>query len=94
MKVTAVHVLGAWLLLTGTALADDKIVKIGALSDQASLYADVGGPGSTLAALMAVEDSGLLKKGWTIDVVSGDHQNKPDMAPASHANGSMKTRSM
>ena len=56
-----------------------KSSKIGALSDQASLYADIGGPGSTLAAQMAVEDSGLTKKGWTIDVVSGDHQNKPDI---------------
>jgi branched-chain amino acid transport system substrate-binding protein len=79
MKTRAAYVLVVSLLLAGTALADDKIVKIGALSDQASLYADVGGPGSTLAAQMAVEDSGLLKKGWTIDVVSGDHQNKPDI---------------
>jgi branched-chain amino acid transport system substrate-binding protein len=77
LKVTCALVAG--LSLSGAAYADDKIVKIGALSDQASLYADVGGPGSTLAAQMAVEDSGLLKKGWTIDVVSGDHQNKPDI---------------
>jgi branched-chain amino acid transport system substrate-binding protein len=79
MKTLAACAFVAALLLTRTALADDKIVKIGALSDQASLYADVGGPGSTLAAQMAVEDSGLLNKGWTIDVVSGDHQNKPDI---------------
>jgi branched-chain amino acid transport system substrate-binding protein len=59
--------------------APDKNVKIGSLSDQSSLYADVGGPGSTLAAQMAVEDSGLAAKGWKIDVVSGDHQNKPDI---------------
>ena len=61
------------------ALADDKVVKIGVLTDLSSLYADLGGPGSTLAAQMAVEDSGLTKKGWTIDVISGDHQNKPDI---------------
>ena len=61
------------------ALADDKIVKIGVLTDLSSLYADLGGPGSTLAAQMAVEDSGLTKKGWTIDVISSDHQNKPDV---------------
>ena len=61
------------------ALADDKIVKIGVLTDLSSLYADLGGPGSTLAAQMAVEDSGLTKKGWTIDVTSSDHQNKPDV---------------
>ena len=56
-----------------------KTVRIGSLSDQSSLYADVGGPGSTLAAQMAVEDSGLIAKGWKIDVISGDHQNKPDV---------------
>jgi branched-chain amino acid transport system substrate-binding protein len=75
-------------LLVGTALtlaagapvlAQDKTVKIGALSDQSGLYADLGGPGSTLAAQMAVEDSGLAAKGWKIDVISGDHQNKPDI---------------
>src|ERR1700722_12730236 len=60
-------------------LADDKIVKIGVLTDLSSLYADLGGPGSTLAAQMAVEDSGLTKKGWTIEVTSADHQNKPDV---------------
>ncbi|XUM21479.1 ABC transporter substrate-binding protein [Bradyrhizobium oligotrophicum S58] len=75
-------------LLLGTALtlaagsvasAGDKTVKIGALSDQSGLYADLGGPGSTLAAQMAIEDSGLTAKGWKIDVISGDHQNKPDI---------------
>jgi branched-chain amino acid transport system substrate-binding protein len=75
-------------LLLGTALAlsagsaafaQDKTVKIGALSDQSGLYADLGGPGSTLAAQMAVEDSGLTAKGWKIDIISGDHLNKPDV---------------
>jgi branched-chain amino acid transport system substrate-binding protein len=75
-------------LLLGTALtmatadlasAQDKTVKIGSLSDQSGLYADLGGPGSTLAAQMAKEDSGLMDKGWTIDIISGDHQNKPDV---------------
>ena len=61
------------------ALAQDKTVKIGSLSDQSGLYADLGGPGSTLAAQMAVEDSGLVAKGWKIDIISGDHQNKPDI---------------
>jgi len=64
------------------ALAQDKIVKIGALSDQSGLYADLGGLGSTLAAQMAVEDSGLTAKGWKIDIISGDHQNKPDIGTA------------
>jgi len=75
-------------LLLGTALAlvaataasaDDKVVKIGVLNDQSGLYADLGGPGSTLAAQMAAEDSGLMAKGWKIDVIVGDHQNKPDV---------------
>jgi branched-chain amino acid transport system substrate-binding protein len=63
----------------GFANAQDKTVKIGSLSDQSGLYADLGGPGSTLAAQMAVEDSGLTAKGWKIDVIAGDHQNKPDI---------------
>ena len=57
----------------------DKNVKIGSLGDQSSLYADIGGPGSVIAAQMAVEDSGLLQKGWKIEVISADHQNKPDV---------------
>ncbi len=61
------------------ALAQDKTVKIGVLNDMSSLYADIGGPNSVVAVKMAVEDSGLLKKGWKIDVLSGDHQNKPDV---------------
>jgi branched-chain amino acid transport system substrate-binding protein len=67
------------LASAGFAAAQDKTVKIGALSDQSGLYADLGGPGSTLAAQMAMEDSGLTAKGWKIDIISGDHQNKPDV---------------
>jgi branched-chain amino acid transport system substrate-binding protein len=70
----------ASLLLASPAFADDKVVKIGALTDLSSLYSDLGGPGSTLAAQMAVEDSGLAAQGWTISVVEADHQNKPDVA--------------
>ena len=61
------------------ALADDKNVKIGVLNDMNSLYADIGGPNSVVAANMAIEDSGLRAKGWKIEVLSGDHQNKPDV---------------
>jgi branched-chain amino acid transport system substrate-binding protein len=75
-------------LLLGTALslatasgafAQDKTIKIGVLTDNSGLYSDLGGAGSTLAAQMAVEDSGLAAKGWKIDVISADHQNKPDI---------------
>jgi branched-chain amino acid transport system substrate-binding protein len=69
----------AMSLMCGLALGQDKNVKIGNLNDMSSLYADLGGPGSTLAAQMAVEDSGLTAKGWKIDVIGADHQNKPDI---------------
>ncbi|MDN4982714.1 ABC transporter substrate-binding protein [Bradyrhizobium arachidis] len=83
-KSIASLLLGTALAATaaGVAFAQDKTVKIGALSDQSGLYADLGGPGSTLAAQMAVEDSGLAAKGWKIDIISGDHQNKPDIGTA------------
>ncbi|WP_445487567.1 ABC transporter substrate-binding protein [Rhodopseudomonas sp. RCAM05734] len=75
----AVAVAVAGLAWSAQAQAQDKTVKIGVLNDMSSLYADIGGPNSVIAAKMAVEDSGLLKKGWKIDVLSGDHQNKPDV---------------
>src|ERR1700689_1962046 len=79
-KISALLLGTALALSAGSvAFAQDKVVKIGALSDQSGLYADLGGPGSTLAAQMAVEDSGLTAKGWKIDVISGDHLNKPDV---------------
>ena len=69
----------AGLCFATSASADDKVVKIGVLNDMSSLYADIGGPNAVLAIKMAVEDSGLPAKGWKIDVLSGDHQNKPDV---------------
>ncbi len=62
------------------ASADDKAVKIGVLTDNSGLYSDLGGAGSTVAAQMAIEDSGMAAKGWKIDLISADHQNKPDIA--------------
>src|SRR5260221_3234410 len=75
----AVFIVCAGLGLATPALAQDKRVKIGVLNDMSSLYADIGGPNSVVAAKMAVEDSGLAAKSWKIDVISGDHQNKPDV---------------
>jgi branched-chain amino acid transport system substrate-binding protein len=69
----------AGLGLATPALAQNRTVKIGVLNDMSSLYADIGGPNSVVAVKMAVQDSGLLAKGWKIDVLSGDHQNKPDV---------------
>jgi branched-chain amino acid transport system substrate-binding protein len=69
------------LVFAGSAIAQtlDKNVKVGSLGDQSGLYADIGGPGSVIAAQMAIEDSGLQAKGWKIELVSADHQNKPDV---------------
>lgn len=75
LMLSTALVLGA---ATG-AFAQDKVVKIGNLTDMSGLYSDLGGVGSTLAAQMAVEDSGLAAKGWKIDVIAADHQNKPDV---------------
>src|ERR1700761_5941319 len=52
---------------------------IGVLEDFSGLYADATGDGSLVAAQMAVEDSGLVAKGWTINIISADHLNKPDV---------------
>ena len=76
---SAALIAAAGLGLSTPALAQDKTVKIGVLNDMSSLYADIGGPNSVAAIKMAVEDSGLAAKGWKIDVLSGDHQNKPDI---------------
>lgn len=61
-----------------TGAASGKVV-IGVLSDMSGLYADLGGKGSVIAAQMAVEDFGGTVAGMPIEVVSADHQNKPDV---------------
>ena len=55
-------------------------VKIGVLTDMSGLYADYGGPGAVAAARLAVQDFGGRIFGRNIEVVSADHQNKPDVA--------------
>ena len=73
------------LALAATAAqsqVSDGVIKIGVLSDMSSLYADIGGPGSVVAARMAVEDYGAAKKGMKVEIVSADHQNKPDVGSA------------
>src|ERR1700720_3210556 len=81
--ITSLLLATALSLAAGSfAVAQDKIIKIGVLTDNSGLYSDLGGAGSTLAAQMAVEDSRLAAKGWKIDVISADHQNKPDIGTA------------
>jgi branched-chain amino acid transport system substrate-binding protein len=55
-------------------------VKIGILNDQSGVYADYGGKFSFEAAKMAIEDFGDSLLGQKIEIVSADHQNKPDLA--------------
>ena len=57
----------------------DGVVKIGVLTDMSSLYTDLAGAGSVLAAKMAVEDFGAAAKGMKVEIVNADHQNKPDV---------------
>jgi branched-chain amino acid transport system substrate-binding protein len=67
---------------TAADAISDGVVKIGVLNDQSGIYADMAGPGSTIAAQMAVEDFGGKVLGKPIEIVAGDHQNKPDVGSA------------
>ncbi len=69
------------VLLAQPAAADGG-VKIGILNDQSGLYADYGGKNSVEAAKMAIEDFGGEVLGQKIELVTADHQNKPDVAVA------------
>ncbi len=67
-------------LMSGSALAQEKInVKLGVLNDRSGTYADLSGEGSVVAARMAVEDFKAADKGINVEVISADHQNKPDI---------------
>jgi len=66
-------------LACGAANAQQVDVKIGVLSDMSSLYSDVGGPGSVAAAKLAIADFTKDHPNVKVDLVSGDHQNKPDI---------------
>jgi branched-chain amino acid transport system substrate-binding protein len=61
------------------AQISEGVIKIGVLNDQSSLYADLAGQGSVVAARMAVEDFGAAKKGMKVEIISADHQNKPEV---------------
>jgi branched-chain amino acid transport system substrate-binding protein len=81
MKFKRTLLAAAIAALSGAAQAQvsDGVIKIGVLNDMASLYMDLAGPGSVLAAKMAVEDFGAAKKGMKVEIISADHQNKPDV---------------
>jgi branched-chain amino acid transport system substrate-binding protein len=69
----------AAMLACGSAGAQDIKVKIGVLSDMSSLYADIGGPGSVTAAKLAIADFTKDHPNVKVEMISGDHQNKPDV---------------
>lgn len=77
--VGAIAMTSVALPLTATAdLSDDK-VKIGVLSDMSGVYKALEGPGAVTAAQMAIEDFGGKVLGKSIEIISADHQNKPDI---------------
>ncbi len=79
MRLIATLALAAAAALTSAAQAEDLTVKIGVMSDMSGLYADLGGPGSVVAAKMAVADFNPAAHGLKVELVNADMQNKPDV---------------
>lgn len=85
----------AALALAPSALQAQTVrpLKIGVLNDMSSVYADYQGVGSVIAAQLAVDD--LSKTlGVPVEIISADHQNKPDSERRSRAGGSIRNMSM
>jgi branched-chain amino acid transport system substrate-binding protein len=76
MGLAATTVIGVG---AATAQISDDVVRIGVLNDQSNVYADLGGPGSVIAARMAIEDVGGKVLGKPVDVLAADHQSKADV---------------
>jgi branched-chain amino acid transport system substrate-binding protein len=69
-----------FMVLAGNTQAEtSEPIKIGVLNDQSGIYADLAGPGSVVAARLAVEDAGEKVLGRKVEVVVADHQGKPDI---------------
>jgi branched-chain amino acid transport system substrate-binding protein len=64
------------------AKIEKAAIRIGILNDMTGPYADLGGPGSVVAARLAVEDMGGAVNGVPVEVLAADHQNKPDIGSA------------
>jgi len=71
-----------WVAMTGATVAQPISVKVGVLNDMSGVYSDTGGPGSVLAAQLAVEDFAKIDPNVKVEIVSADHQNKPDVGAA------------
>jgi branched-chain amino acid transport system substrate-binding protein len=81
MKTVRILMVMAAALASNSAYAQytDGVIKIGVLTDMSSLYADIVGAGTVVAAKLAVEDFGAAAKGMRVEIVFADHQNKPDI---------------
>jgi branched-chain amino acid transport system substrate-binding protein len=79
MRLIATLALAAAAALTSAAQAEDITVKLGVLNDMSSLYSDIGGQGSVIAAKMAVADFNPAAHGMKVEIVNADHLNKPDV---------------
>jgi len=81
LKLKALAAAAALAFAAGAAHAQisGNVVKIGVLNDQSSLYADLSGQGSVVAAKMAIEDFKAKDKGLNVEVIFADHQNKADV---------------
>ncbi len=62
------------------ARAQSPVLKIGVLNDQSGPYMNTGGTTSVVCCKQAVEEFGAAAKGLNVEVVTADHQNKPDLA--------------
>jgi branched-chain amino acid transport system substrate-binding protein len=78
LRTSLLAAVAAAALGAGAAQAQTS-VKLGVLNDMSGLYADISGPGSLVAANMAVEDFKAASKGIKVEVIGADHQNKPDV---------------
>jgi branched-chain amino acid transport system substrate-binding protein len=79
-KVIAGAVVFALVLGAVPAGAQDKVLRVGIITDMSGQYKDGNGPGSVIAAQMAAEETGGTVAGRKIEIISGDHQNKADIA--------------
>jgi branched-chain amino acid transport system substrate-binding protein len=82
VKLISIIVGVATCALGCAANAADLGVKIGVLTDLSGPYADLSEQGSILATRMALEDFAAVNPGLKLDLVSADHQNKPDIGSA------------
>jgi len=80
MRLTRRSLLGAAAAMTSLpARAQAPTIRIGVLNDQSGTYRDDGGPTGVACARQAIEDFGVAGKGWNVDLIFADHQNKPDV---------------